>query len=100
MSISRRSFLHVAAAQVRKNRPNVLMVFADDMSYRTIRSLNNPEIRTPNLDKLVARGTAFTHACILGELQPAVCVPSRAMLMSGQNTFHVTANIENEEGMR
>jgi len=98
MSISRRTFLQAAAAvQIPKARPNVLMIYADDMSYRTIRFLNNPEIRTPNLDKLVARGTAFTHACIMGGLQPAVCVPSRAMLMSGQNTFHVTANIEKKK---
>jgi arylsulfatase A-like enzyme len=95
MSISRRGFLQVAAAaQVPKSRPNVLVLFADDMSFRTIRSLNNPEIKTPNIDKLVARGTAFTHACIMGGLQGAVCVPSRAMLMSGQTLFHVTANVE------
>ncbi len=93
MSISRRMFLQVAAVQIPRNRPNVLMIFADDMSFRTIRSLNNPEIRTPNLDKLVARGAAFTHACIMGGLQGAVCVPSRAMLMSGQNMFHATANV-------
>ena len=95
MSISRRGFLQVAAAaQVPKNRPNVVVLFADDMSFRTIRSLNNPEIKTPNIDRLVARGTAFTHACIMGGLQGAVCVPSRAMLMSGQTVFHVTANVE------
>ena len=93
MSISRRTFLQAAAVQIPNGRPNVLLLFADDLSYRTIRSLNNPEIRTPNLDKLVARGTAFTHACIMGGLQPAVCVPSRAMLMSGQNMFHATANV-------
>lgn len=82
-----------AAAQAPKNRPNVLMIYADDMAFRTIHALNNPEIQTPNLDKLVARGTAFTHACIMGGLQGAVCVPSRAMLLSGQNLFHATANI-------
>ena len=98
MSISRRTFLQSAAlgsaaAQARRNRPNLLVIYADDMSYRTIRSLNNPEIKTPHLDKLVARGTAFTHAFIMGGLQGAVCVPSRAMLMSGQNLFHATTNV-------
>ena len=98
MPISRRAFLAtnaaIASAQTAKPRPNVLVLFSDDQSYRTIRSLNNPQIRTPTLDKLVARGTAFTHACIRGGLQGAVCVPSRAMLMSGQTLFHVTANVE------
>jgi len=91
----RRTFLQTAAlaAQPSRPRPNVVVIYADDMSYSTIRSLNNREIRTPNLDKLVARGTAFTHAFIMGGLQPAVCVPSRAMLMSGQNLFHATANV-------
>ena len=98
MPLSRRAFLStasaIAAAQSAKPRPNVVVLYADDMSYRTIRALNNPEIKTPNLDKLVARGTAFTHASIMGGLQGAVCVPSRAMLMSGQTLFHVTANVE------
>jgi arylsulfatase A-like enzyme len=96
MSISRRSFLFTSAALAAQqpSRPNLVFLFADDMSFRSIRALNNNEIKTPNLDKLVARGTAFTHACIPGGLQGAVCVPSRAMLMSGQNLFHVTANIE------
>ncbi|MBM3786128.1 MAG: DUF4976 domain-containing protein [Acidobacteria bacterium] len=92
----RRTFLQTSAAGAalaQTQRPNVLVIYADDMSYRTIRALNNPEIRTPNLDKLVARGTAFTHAFIPGGLQAAVCVPSRAMLMSGQNLFHATANV-------
>ena len=52
MSISRRTFLQSAAlgsaaAQAPRNRPNILVIYADDMSYRTIRSLNNPEIQTP-----------------------------------------------------
>lgn len=92
MSISRRAFVLAAAAP--PPRPNILVVYADDMTHRSIRALNNPQIQTPTLDKLIARGTAFTHACIMGGLQPAVCVPSRAMLMTGQNTFHVTANVE------
>jgi arylsulfatase A-like enzyme len=97
MPISRRLFLGsaaVAAAQPPKRRPNVVLIYSDDQTFRSIGALNNPEIKTPNLDKLVRRGTAFTHAFVMGGLQPAVCVPSRAMQMSGQNLFHVTARIE------
>lgn len=95
MSITRRAFGATLAAFAQpKSRPNVVVIYSDDQTYRSIRALNNPEIRTPNLDRLVARGTAFTHASIMGGLQPAVCVPSRAMLMTGQTTFHVTANVE------
>lgn len=89
-----------AAAAPRANRPNVLVIYADDMNYRTIGSLSNPEVKTPHLDKLAARGTAFTHACIMGGLQGAVCVPSRAMLMSGQSLFHATANLVKQKDWR
>ena len=36
-------------------KPNVLFIFADDQCHKTINSLNNKEIKTPNLDKLVSR---------------------------------------------
>jgi arylsulfatase A-like enzyme len=97
MPMRRRDFLQAAAmplgAQTGRRSPNVLVIYSDDQSYRTIHALNNPEVRTPTLDRLCARGTAFTHAMIMGGLQGAVCVPSRAMLMSGQSLFHATANV-------
>jgi arylsulfatase A-like enzyme len=70
-------------------RPNVLMFFADDQRADTIAALGNPIIQTPNLDRLVRRGLAFDRACMQGGMQPATCVPSRAMLLSGQNLFHI-----------
>ncbi|MBI4556093.1 MAG: sulfatase-like hydrolase/transferase [Candidatus Hydrogenedentes bacterium] len=70
-------------------RPNVLFLFSDDQRFDTIRALGNPEILTPNLDQLVQEGTTFTHAHIMGSNLPAVCVPSRAMLMTGRSLFHL-----------
>ena len=70
-------------------RPNILVLFADDQRADTIAALGNPVIQTPNLDRLVRRGMAFTRAHMQGGLQGATCVPSRAMLLSGQNLFHI-----------
>lgn len=70
------------------DRPNFLFMIADDMTFRTIHALNNPEIHTPNLDRLVARGCAFTHCFQQGSWMPAVCAPSRTMLNSGLTAFH------------
>src|SRR5262245_47150761 len=70
-------------------RPNILFLFTDDQRFSTLHALNNPAVRTPNLDRLAANGTAFTHACIMGGTIGAVCAPSRAMLMTGQTLFHV-----------
>ena len=71
------------------SRPNVLILFSDDQRADTIAALGNPHIRTPNLDRLVRRGTVFTRAYCMGSMQGAVCVPSRAMLLTGRTLFHV-----------
>lgn len=67
-----------------KNRPNILILLTDDQSFNTINALGNKEISTPNIDKLVSNGFTFTHAYIMGSFSGAVCMPSRAMLMTGQ----------------
>ena len=69
-------------------KPNILFIFADDQCYKTIRALNNPEIETPNLDKLVNGGTTFTHAYNMGGYHGAVCVASRTMLVTGKHVWH------------
>ena len=68
-------------------RPNILFIIADDLNYRTIHALNNPEIHTPNLDRLVAQGTTFTHCFHQGSWSSAVCIASRTMLYTGYTTF-------------
>lgn len=75
------------------SRPNILFLFSDDQRADTIRALGNRHIRTPHLDRLVREGTAFTQAHILGALHGAVCVPSRAMMMSGRSLFHVREDL-------
>ena len=70
---------------------NVLIIYTDDQRYDTIGGLGNPEIKTPNLDALVKRGTTFTHAHTMGGLQAALCAPSRSMLMTGRPLFRLDA---------
>jgi arylsulfatase A-like enzyme len=70
------------------DRPNILFLFNDDQRADTIAALGNPIIRTPNLDRLCHQGMAFTRAYMQGGFNGATCVPSRAMLLSGQALFH------------
>jgi len=70
-------------------RPNVLFLFTDDQQADTIRALGNPLILTPNIDRLVAQGTAFTNAYIMGGSSPGVCLPSRAALLSGRSLWNL-----------
>ena len=64
-------------------KPNILFIFSDDQSFSTIHALGNNEIKTPNLDRLVNSGVTFTHAYNMGAWHGAVCVASRAMLITG-----------------
>ena len=68
-------------------RSNVLFIITDDQRFDTIHALGNEEIITPNLDKLVKKGMSFTNAHIAGGTCGAVCMPSRAMVLSGRNPF-------------
>ena len=80
------SHLQAAAA-----KPNILFLFTDDQSFETIRALGHTDIDTPNLDRLVARGTTFTHAYNMGSFSPAVCVASRTMLITGRSLWDAQA---------
>lgn len=68
-------------------KPNVLFIFSDDQSYETIRAHYHTDIDTPNLDRLVERGTSFTHAYNMGAWHGAVCVASRTMLVTGKSIW-------------
>jgi arylsulfatase A-like enzyme len=67
------------AEQPAVRRPNVLFLISDDQRPDTIAALGNDLIRTPHLDALVRRGTAFTRATCSFPL----CVASRAELLTG-----------------
>jgi arylsulfatase A-like enzyme len=70
-------------------RPNILFLFADDQRADTIAAHGNPHIATPNLDRLAEVGYSFRSNYCFGGNSGAVCVPSRAMLMTGKTWFHV-----------
>ncbi len=84
-------------------RPNVLFIFADDQCFETIGALNKTDIETPNIDRLVKRGTTFTHAYNMGSWSGAVCVASRCMLVTGRylwnaNSVYRTTEQERQAG--
>lgn len=70
-------------------KPNIVFFFTDDQRFDTLHALGNEEILTPNMDRLVQQGVAFTHAHIPGGTSGAICMPSRAMLHTGRTLFHL-----------
>ena len=69
-------------------QPNIVLLIADDMTYRAVGALHNRRVHTPNLDHLVAGGCGFTHAFHQGSWTPAICIASRTMMHTGLTTFH------------
>lgn len=65
-------------------RPNVLLIFTDQQRADTIHALGNPIIKTPNLDRLVGDGVAFTRAYT----PSPVCVAARCSMIYGQYPLH------------
>lgn len=68
-------------------KPNIVFIFADDMTYTAVNALGNSEIQTPNLDNFVKEGTTFTHTYNMGGWNGAICVASRAMIISGRSIW-------------
>jgi arylsulfatase A-like enzyme len=71
--------LCAAAHADEPNRPNILFIAVDDLNHWVGYMGRNPQTRTPNIDKLAARGVAFTRAYCAAP----ICNPSRTAIMSG-----------------
>ena len=70
------------AQQKRSNKPNVIIILADDMSARELSMYGNKEHKTPNIDKLAYEGIHFSTCW-----GAAVCSPARAMLLTGKYAY-------------
>jgi arylsulfatase A-like enzyme len=72
--------LFAVAAQSALAKPNIVVIFCDDMGYGDIGAFGHPTIQTPNLDRMAAEGQKWTSFYAAAP----VCTPSRAALMTGR----------------
>lgn len=75
-----------------KAKPNVVVLVADDHRASALGIAGSEPVKTPNLDRLAAAGLMCTRAYTMGGMTPAVCVPSRACLLTGRSTFDAVAS--------
>ena len=81
-----------AEPATKSGKPNILFVFTDDQRWDTIAALGNPEIETPNTDRLVEEGFTFDNTYCMGSMVGAVCLPSRTMLATGRSLWRIPEN--------
>lgn len=62
-------------------RPNFILIVADDLGYGDLGFTGSTQIKTPNIDRLAANGAVFSQ----GYVSAPVCSPSRAGILTGRN---------------
>ena len=71
---------HAADAPAATKKPNILLIYADDLGYGELGCYGLKEVPTPHIDAIAANGIRFTS----GYVSAPLCSPSRAGLMTGR----------------
>lgn len=75
--------LMFASAALAADKPNVVLLYADDLGYGDLSCYGSKTIATPHIDKLAAEGLRFTD----GHAAAATCTPSRFAMLTGEYAF-------------
>lgn len=70
-------------AQGLSQKPNVIIIYADDLGYGDLSCYGAMQIQTPHIDKLAAEGLRFTNAHAMA----STCTPSRYSILTGEYAF-------------
>ncbi|MDZ4851748.1 MAG: sulfatase [Pirellulaceae bacterium] len=92
------TILSTSAIAASSDRPNIVLIFADDLGWKDVGYQGTDFMETPNLDKLASEGMVFTA----GYAAAGNCAPSRACLLSGSYTprHHVYAVGSTDRGKK
>lgn len=75
-----------AADAAKAAKPNIIYIMADELGYFEPGYMGNPNIRTPNIDRMAAEGIRFTQ----GLAGSAVCAPTRCCFLTGKHSGHTS----------
>ena len=70
----------LVALQAGAEKPNIVILFMDDLGYGDVRSYGATDVSTPNIDRLVKEGVRLTDCYAAA----ALCTPTRAAFMTGR----------------
>jgi putative membrane-bound dehydrogenase-like protein len=87
--------LTAAEANIDQNKkPNIIVVYCDNLGYGDIEPFGSTLHRTPNLNRMAKEGRKFTHFCVTA----GVCTPSRASIMTGCYPQRVGMHLNPRDG--
>ena len=73
-------WVSLAQAQPVQSKPNIIIIYADDLGYADVGCYGATQVKTPNIDRLANEGLLFTD----GHAPAATCTPSRFAMLTGQ----------------
>lgn len=79
-----------AAPLNEERRPNIVILFADDLGYGDLSSYGHPNIRTPRIDAMAAEGVKLTSFYAAAP----TCTPSRAALLTGRYAVRIAMRFQ------
>lgn len=83
------AFFVFGCAGAENKKPNVILIFIDDMGWADLSSFGNTDAQTPNIDKLAAEGISFEQFYV----NSPICSPSRVAISTGTypQRWHITS---------
>src|SRR6185437_6585065 len=70
--------------------PNIVFIMADDLGYADVACYGHPDVRTPAIDRIAARGARLTQ----GYANSAVCSATRLALITGRYQYRLPLGLE------
>src|SRR5258707_8347343 len=70
--------------------PNIVFVLADDLGYADVSCYGRPDLSTPNIDRIAAKGVRFLQAYA----NSAVCTATRTALITGRYQYRLRVGLE------
>src|SRR6476469_1550479 len=100
-NLTRRSLLGAAGltllgrgAKAQNTPPNIVFFLADDLGYADVACYGRPDLKTPNIDRIAARGVRFLQAYA----NSAVCSATRTALITGRYQYRLRLGLEEPLG--
>jgi arylsulfatase A-like enzyme len=80
----------ILGAQPTAKAPNIVFILADDLGYADVSCYGRPDLNTPNIDRVAARGLRFLQAYA----NSAVCSATRTALITGRYQYRLRLGLE------